>query len=549
MKNKYFLKSMVILALASISIPSIVVGVLLSININTNNDTNNNNTDNDTNPNDLFIEKYSNKINNINFDTSKAILAYNGWNKTNIDVSKNLNYIDNWLKNTYHIDENNYSRLDKEIKITNTKNNDELLNYLFNTNNYNDFIGSLGLDPNKYNNVDILLNIEEYYLNNNIYTYPISIQKIIINNSDQNLNIEKYTFDINKTFNINIYCDSIYPGIDGSLINIPKDEEDFNLNDYLINNVFNIYIGSKSGTCSSFYIDVDNDKKVLNWYLLTNFHVAYDALTLYNNEQIVKTGLMCPYITKANDKYIKVMRLKPDGNMENIADTDSSADSIHIDDITIWTDCSPPNIPENSSDNLNLFSNKTSNTNERYNIDASLVQMTFNFDNLEKHPNFLNFFRNVSGCYNNYLKNKNLGKSNPYKENNPFQKFTAMGGFPYWHYEYCFNLDKLSNGYEMVHTYVGFKNNLIHFWMDWIKYKVTQLPELFQPGASGSPAWWYVFDNNDIINIEPVQYGIYFGNASYGNPYSPIIMALKTDLYNIYENFGEFLKIKDSLIL
>ena len=262
-----------------------------------------------------------------------------------------------------------------------------------------------------------------------------------------------------------------------------------------------------------------------------------------NDQNIInKTGLLVPHKIKYS-KTIEIWRHNSDGTDQMIAcHNKTNTPAIRSSDAILWTDNSAGDIPPGAYDSLNLFSNNEQDNSKRYNLDDALIEMIFDFSELETKPQISKWLKDdVSGSYNLWLKNKSLGVTSSY-DSGPKHKNVIVGAWAKLVYTPS---NVLSNfPYTLQHSWVGFTylGTQTHFWFDWVKFNVDQYYPVFAPGASGSSFWWYI-NNGKNNEIERVVFATNYGRS--GN--TPVLMALQTPLYNVYENFTDFLKIKDSL--
>ncbi len=340
--------------------------------------------------------------------------------------------------------------------------------------------------------------------------------------------------------------------------------------EYSTNNSFKIQLRTSedansvtisSGTAWSWYWkEHQNNSKLYDWYLITNFHVVNDAIaySLNLNEKDTNHNVI---ITESNankllesyknnykfafDKCkISLKKWRENNNYienENYIDILGNLRS-YIKELNIITDF--------QNDNINLFSKKENNTNisndaQEYNLDMALIKMTFDFTNFTNNNN-ISYQNNISYPILNYK--NSIDKNIKYDKNlkvfiagNPANKKNLVG-------------------VEINSEFRNDEKSLIDI-PDLILKKL-KAPYLYSKdnydnfplseGASGSPVYQDInYKINGEVNlnlpidwIKKIPIGIYWGGQTIGIQMKPSFIPFIVNgtlangvNYNIFDNF------------
>lgn len=340
--------------------------------------------------------------------------------------------------------------------------------------------------------------------------------------------------------------------------------------EYSTNNSFKIQLHTSkdansvtisSGTAWSWYWkEHQNNSKLYDWYLITNFHVVNDAIaySLNLNEKDTNHNVI---ISESNankllesyknnykfafDKYeISLKKWRENNNYienENYIDILDNLRS-YIKELNIIADF--------QNDNINLFSEKENNNNiindaQEYNLDMALIKMTFDFTNFTNNNN-ISYQNNISYPILNYK--NSIDKNIKYDKNlkvfiagNPANKKNLVG-------------------VEINSEFRNDEKSLIDI-PDLILKKL-KAPYLYSKdnydnfplseGASGSPVYQDInYKINGEVNlnlpidwIKKIPIGIYWGGQTIGIQMKPSFIPFIVNgtlangvNYNIFDNF------------
>ncbi len=340
--------------------------------------------------------------------------------------------------------------------------------------------------------------------------------------------------------------------------------------EYSTNNSFKIQLYTSkdansatisSGTAWSWYWkEHQNNSKLYDWYLITNFHVVNDAIaySLNLNEKDANHNVVITESNankllesyKNNYKFVfdkNEISLKKWKENNNYIENENYIDILdnlrnYIKELNIITDF--------QNDNINLFSEKENNNNiindaQEYNLDMALIKMTFDFTNFTNNNN-ISYQNNISYPILNYK--NSIDKNIKYDKNlkvfiagNPANKKNLVG-------------------VEINSEFRNDEKSLIDI-PDLILKKL-KAPYLYSKdnydnfplseGASGSPVYQ---DSNYKINgevnlnlpidwIKKIPIGIYWGGQTIGIQMKPSFIPFIVNgtlangvNYNIFDNF------------
>ncbi len=296
-----------------------------------------------------------------------------------------------------------------------------------------------------------------------------------------------------------------------------------------------------SGTAWSWYYTYTNNEFV--WYLMTNFHVTNDYVY---------------YLANKNEDYLDIQSYRADNNEVTLFnyvsnrynDLNIASVAKNI-DVIVDNKTSPA-----ANNNLNLFSNDTFAT-DRYNLDMSLIKITFN-NNIDYTEQLKE--NNIQNPYQVWINNNANGKNNINNEfNYNNEERTIIGGNPAS--ENRLIIKYLTTNW--VEKYGNLKieasdvpgTNLLKLCAPYI-YSDTYYPSWNLTGGASGSAAYQISDRNNSFNAnllwttEMLPVGIYWGASVLTSASSersapsiiPFVHNNENTSYNIFDNFRVYLK-------